>query len=535
MQLWSEFIYNTTQLYKLNDIRAFKLNISWLKNRLIFYYIDDLKKLYMCVLEIMKNYDIKKIKHNKILFKKLKKAFYNYKFISLILKTNKLSNNQVINYNNFITDMLEYYLNFVTLSIFKYNEFFDRLPEKGKLMINNFYDISLDKTMKIDIPFNYFEYNISKPLNNKFSKILINYLKYLYPSEMILERRIKWNVQEDKYKLKVVNLDNETISRDVLSYLIDKIRECDNSSSRFLIISLSLKFNGNKNSKHRNMLIYDKYYKTLERFEPWGSITSSKFQIHLIDKLLSSLLKKYNIKYISLLKQAPVYGVQKIQASNPEEKKHSLKGEPGRCIAWSVWYVDVKMNNKNNNQLEILNKVMFTIKNMKNEMYTNYIRNYVCRISVFDNILKFFHEDLNIINLQNIKNKLIKLNDFINIYGIFLLLMIPFTYISFVNDDDFIVYINGKSLKIIGIEEYFNGGSLKLYLNQITNMVFTYGTDVIYFNDLINMLNCGYCINFIYMEVLYDFIERSQNNFKFLYKINKVLKKHNLNLLTHLN
>ncbi len=94
---------------------------------------------------------------------------------------------------------------------------------------------------------------------------------------------------------------------------------------------------------HANMLIYDRKYNTVERFESHGK-DGIWYQPELLDRSLSKYFKtEYDMEYSSPLDWCPT-NIQRAQEA--ELEKGNVKGKVDSfCQAWSFWYADLRLSN----------------------------------------------------------------------------------------------------------------------------------------------------------------------------------------------
>jgi len=136
---------------------------------------------------------------------------------------------------------------------------------------------------------------------------------------------------------------------------------------------------------HANIMIYDSYNLTLERFEPYGDLTDmitntnkKCFNVD-VDEMLFDLFaeKGLVIEYFPPSNFIPPKGLQKIQEN---ERKMSNKDPEGFCTMWSLFYCDLRLSNPNVRREKLLD---YTIKSFKrnNKSLTNFIRDYANIVS----------------------------------------------------------------------------------------------------------------------------------------------------------
>jgi hypothetical protein len=175
--------------------------------------------------------------------------------------------------------------------------------------------------------------------------------------------------------------------------------KCQQSDSQFIAIPFLFHLS---DCPHANILIADTKNKTIERFEPQGSITyTSRFTCpqNLADKELKDFFSDYGYHYLSPKEICPFIGPQE-----EYEKQKGLQQEEGYCVTWSVIYANLRLENLSENK-EI-------VKNMTNDL-TKYImdlfddrkverKSYELIDLYFQDrlnlLMKFFQENLDKIN-----------------------------------------------------------------------------------------------------------------------------------------
>ncbi len=169
---------------------------------------------------------------------------------------------------------------------------------------------------------------------------------------------ILWKIRKNKVEL--------SVPPDVQK----SIDVCKKDPRRFLVLHLDLKRYHPTYSGHTNILIYDKKKNTVERFEPHGYKDSEK---KLMPEKLNVALKKYfsekwpGVKFITPQELChKCVGLQVLQAI---EKKSEL----GFCVAWSLLYIEYRLQNPDKSPENIIKDV---IKNLKGYNMTEFIQNY---------------------------------------------------------------------------------------------------------------------------------------------------------------
>jgi hypothetical protein len=151
------------------------------------------------------------------------------------------------------------------------------------------------------------------------------------------------------------------------------IKKCIKSKKRFIcdIIGIFNEYGG-----HANALIIDNKNKTIERFEPHGSVTNM-YNMDEFDNDLRKFFKKSlpNYIYVSPKTIEKEYGPQGLSQEGLESFKKI--GDPGGfCLTWSFAYIDLRLSNPNIPAKNVLDAALKIINN-KGLKIIDYIRMYV--------------------------------------------------------------------------------------------------------------------------------------------------------------
>ncbi len=242
--------------------------------------------------------------------------------------------------------------------------------------------IILQKYKNVCIPFQYFIND--KRINFKMS----NKNLYNFTSEkMVYELS---NIYNDyfheihPYLLIWKNKDVNFIHKD-FKFLMKK---CLLSNKiRFIFIKLTLI--PSASGTHANILIYDKVKNVLERFEPYGIIPyidSNNLDL-FIEKLGVECINK-NVKYVKPSDMFDTLGPQVI--SNDSDYNIKKLGDPnGYCLAWTLWFLEIRVNNPDISAKEIMKNNLGNIvkSNSVNgdKLFINFIRNYAAELDSLKN------------------------------------------------------------------------------------------------------------------------------------------------------
>ena len=182
-------------------------------------------------------------------------------------------------------------------------------------------------------------------------------------------------------------------SKDVLS----------NNKKRFIIYKLTLC--PYENGTHANICIYDKQNKTIERFEPFGY--NSLLDADTLDDRLEKYFKNYygDIKYIKPKDYLDKIKFQIISDdNNPNNKK---LGDPfGYCLAWTYWYMELKINNPDDKPDELINNA-----------YNEIIKKYGNQSGFMLQFIRDYARELDVLKNETLKDMQIDETEFYNVYN----------------------------------------------------------------------------------------------------------------------
>ena len=199
----------------------------------------------------------------------------------------------------------------------------------------------------------------------------LNEINIEWPDSMLENHNFPWiicYVDEDNYWI-----------HSQLNNLINAQRRIKNYDYAFCYLSID----NNNELLHANTIIYDFNNFTVERFDPYGDTVK-------YDKLLDEILEEEltwntGFKYLKPSDYMPVAGFQTISDElNPYKQKSGDFG--GYCLAWSIWYLEHRILNKNVKQNELVTKLIKKLSIDKNTFMEN-IRNYANKL----NEAKIYH------------------------------------------------------------------------------------------------------------------------------------------------
>lgn len=127
--------------------------------------------------------------------------------------------------------------------------------------------------------------------------------------------------------------------------LQNKIKKCSESNVRFVYCTFMIDSLKNKGINHANILIFDLYKNTLERFEPYGHLHKGKE--HEINEAIKTRLMRIidleNFTYLSPFDISPVIG--------PQTKADAYNG---MCISFCMLYLQLRLMNPDTIQKELI-------------------------------------------------------------------------------------------------------------------------------------------------------------------------------------
>lgn len=174
-------------------------------------------------------------------------------------------------------------------------------------------------------------------------------------------------------------------------------------TKRFVLVKLSLI--ASLSTSHANVLLIDKKTKSARRFEPYGftDIVDGTSLDNMLEKIISESIDD-KIKY---LRPDDYLASAKFQTLSNDTNDTSRKlGDPvGYCLAWCLWYVDLKLKNPDVDENELIESTVDEIFNKyKNDdnPFLSYIRAYAKTLDSEKNKLlkKFNIEDKHIYSME---------------------------------------------------------------------------------------------------------------------------------------
>jgi len=187
----------------------------------------------------------------------------------------------------------------------------------------------------------------------------------------------------------------------------------ENKNIFFIPIGIELEI-----GSHANIIIIDKHFKTIERFEPNGSEEPTNYYYNhsLLDYSLKIYFEKILPTFIYYEPSSflPIISFQSLESLDDIQFKRI--GDPGGfCVVWCVWYLEQRIKYKIHPK-KIISKLISNIK-IKNLSFKNLIRSYSNEILLIrDTILEQLNLDIN--DIINNNNKRVDINNIIKLLTI---------------------------------------------------------------------------------------------------------------------
>lgn len=177
-----------------------------------------------------------------------------------------------------------------------------------------------------------------------------------------------------------------------------KLQQCIKQKKRFTLVPIVLLKSKKSSTGHANLLLIDHAKNNVERFEPYGSAIFERntFREKTLDSTLKKYFKERGYQYFQPIDFLPHSGPQFHEEMLETINVSIRRGDPfGFCMAWSLWWADLRMNFPNIQRKEL---AKYALKRLSSEPITirKFIRNYTANI--LDTLSKHF-------NLKEIKNR----------------------------------------------------------------------------------------------------------------------------------
>jgi hypothetical protein len=139
---------------------------------------------------------------------------------------------------------------------------------------------------------------------------------------------------------------------------------------------------------HANIIIYDKETGTLERFEPYGitPYLDTDELDNMLEVKLGAFLKSYNKNFRYYAPKDLFDGISFQIFSNDTSNKAKKMGDPiGFCLAWTFWYLEMRIKNPSIEPKTLIDKAQTKIKGTtkkeyRHQIFIDFIRNYATNL-----------------------------------------------------------------------------------------------------------------------------------------------------------
>jgi hypothetical protein len=190
-----------------------------------------------------------------------------------------------------------------------------------------------------------------------------------------------------------------------INFIHPKLNKCIkkliiNNDCRYIAIKISIIKNAN--ILHANIILFDKNDLSYRRFEPYG--TSVVNDIDVLDKQILTMIykelksteKQIKIKCYRPQDYLELTRFQSISNDNHVDNK--ITGDPfGFCLAWCIWYIEIKVKNPTLSEKELIQKAsdkIFVTYCDSYSPYNDFIRDYAAMLDEEKNsLLKTFGVD----------------------------------------------------------------------------------------------------------------------------------------------
>lgn len=168
--------------------------------------------------------------------------------------------------------------------------------------------------------------------------------------------------------------------------LNDAVKYSIKRNKKFLIIDLTLYHPVSRTSLHSNLLLIDVKKNAIIHFEPHGSKPDAGFNNEtylFIKRRIIQVLPTFT--FYEPKDYLPAIGFQLM--SNELDYMDKKFGDPnGYCTGWCFWFIELYLNNTNNNIKQLVNKA---IKRLIKHKYTfkEHIRNYTSYLTAQTNTI----------------------------------------------------------------------------------------------------------------------------------------------------
>lgn len=221
-------------------------------------------------------------------------------------------------------------------------------------------------------------------------------------------------------EINTVREDTEILRNQIFNTLItsfgEALKKCIDRNINVICIYLAILF-GSTTRGHANLLIYRPFERTIERFEPHGqkygnSIKDNSSINNQLKELFEIKLNKYTNGEVIFIPPNEICPYAKgFQILEGELQGLRIEGG-GFCGMWSLFVMEMILNNPTKSTLQIIEKIM-NITQQKPGYLKDIIRGYVIATEkMLDKTAKFLKKDgFSFLTEKTKRNRTLDLND----------------------------------------------------------------------------------------------------------------------------
>lgn len=244
------------------------------------------------------------------------------------------------------------------------------------------------------------ELDLFSSQSDKFEKYLgrntIGNLYYIYLFNKYKSKCITYDSNRANNLGLYLKIDENANDRKKIAFyehmklIAKQICKCVNGGMETFVIPFTFLFSEWVNTSHANLLIYRKVDNTIERFEPYGTSIGIKNDIIVEEKLgefcaiMNEQFDKYKMPHIRFKSASEVCPyIRGLQTIEEENRKRDPNEGGGYCLAWSMFFAELVLNNPGVPSADLLDMVMQHVdKGKRGQTYlVNVIKGYAYHIS----------------------------------------------------------------------------------------------------------------------------------------------------------